>query len=201
MAAGTPTQGVNWSFVGLGTLLLVLAVFGIDDALLRALVAAAVMLLTFYWSQPRQESEVESPVFEKLHEGRAGLDRRKYGRLRASTEGLLDFVREMNRIAIEGREGKLSQRHVQAEMDRLAASMRELIEDVRKSAGVPTPPESAKAPRPQVVIPKAQPPAQPPHGGRPGGPGGTGGTRGTGGTGGTGGTSGGGGGGPGPAQR
>ncbi len=166
MAERNPSQesGVNWGVVGFGIILLMLATSAIPDTLVRVLAAAGIMALTFYWSRSRPEAEVENPVLDKLHDTQFGLDRRKYGRLRSSTDRLLEHVREMNRIAVQGREGKLAPRHAQAELDRLAAAMRDLVEDVRRSAGVPTPMEdpAAKSAQPQVVIPKAQTgPAQP----------------------------------------
>ena len=73
---------------------------------------------------------------------------------------MLDNVRQMNKIAIDGREGRLSPRHAHAELDRLAAVMRDVIEEIRKAAGVPTPAEepaaqAGKGPQPAVVLPKA----------------------------------------------
>ncbi len=161
MAERKPTQeaSVNWAVVGFGIILLMLATAAIADTLLRVLAAAGIMALTFYWSQSRPEAELENPLLEQLHDKQFGLDRRKYGRLRSSTDRLLEQVRQMNRIAVEGREGKLAPRHAQAELDRLAALMRDIVEDVRRCAGVPTPMEEkpAKSDQPQVVIPKARP--------------------------------------------
>jgi hypothetical protein len=162
MAEQKPTQesGVNWAIVGLGVIVLMLVNIAIDDNFLRALVTAIILLAIVFWSQSRTELEVENPLLDQLHDvSRHGLDRRKYGHLRASTDSLLGQVRQMNRIAVEGREGKLAQRHAQAELDRIAAKMRDLVDDIRKTAGVPTPMEAARArekpAQPQVVIPKA----------------------------------------------
>lgn len=154
----SPDGGINWGVVGFGIILLMLATSAIPDTLLRVLAAAGIMVLTFLWSRSRPEAEIENPVLDKLHDSHFGLDRRKYGRLRSSTDRILEHVREMNRIAVQGREGKLAPRHAQAELDRLAAAMRDLVEDVRRSAGVPTPMEqpSSRSDKPQVVIPKAQ---------------------------------------------
>jgi len=162
MAEKEPTQGsgINYAVVGFGIIFLVLVVAAIPDTFLRVLAAAAIMLVTFWWSQSRQEPDVENPLMEQLHEKQYGLDRRKYGHLRSSTDNLLDHVRQMNRIAIEGREGKLAPRHAQAELDRLAAKMRDVVDDIRKTAGIPTPMESAardKSAQPEIVIPKAVP--------------------------------------------
>lgn len=131
--------GVNWPTVAIGGLLLILAVASINDVFLRVLAAALILLLTFYMTQSSQEVEVTNPLVDELRTQKQGLDRRKYGRLRANTDKLLEYVREMNRIAIQGREGKISQRHAHAELDRIGAVMRDLIDEVRKSAGVPTP--------------------------------------------------------------
>lgn len=171
MAAGTPSRGseINTAFVGLGVIFLVLAVFAIrdDQVFFRVLVAAGIMLLTFRFAITSTEPELDNPVLEQLHSQQYGLDRRKYGHLRASTDNLLDHVRQMNRIAVEGREGKLAPRHAQAELDRIAAKMRDLVDDIRKTAGVPTPegsavPRAAQAPKPEVVIPRAQQPEDAP---------------------------------------
>ncbi len=164
----SPDGSVNWGVVGFGVILLMLATSAIPDTLLRVLAASGIMVLTFLWSRSRPEAEIENPVLDKLHDAHFGLDRRKYGRLRSSTDRMLEHVREMNRIAVQGREGKLAPRHAQAELDRLAAAMRDLVEDVRRSAGIPTPMEqpAARSEKPQVVIPKAhtapEPPSRPP---------------------------------------
>ena len=69
----------------------------------------------------------------------AGLDRRRYGRLRAHTDVMLDNVRAMNRLAVDARQGKMTQRLANAELDRLAEKIRTQVSDVRKTAGIPTP--------------------------------------------------------------
>ena len=139
---------------------MVLAILAIPDRLVSAPVAAFILGLTFYMAHQKQETEVENPLLDELRAKKTGLDRRKYGRLRSSTDRLLDNVRTMNRIAIDGREGKLSPRHAHAELDRLAAKMGDLIDDIRKSAGIPTPPEEpsqvGRVVQPQVVLPKAK---------------------------------------------
>ena len=156
---GQPGQ-LNWTVVAFGGLLLVLAILAIPDRLVSAPVAAFILGLTFYMAHQKQETEVENPLLDELRAKKTGLDRRKYGRLRSSTDRLLDNVRTMNRIAIDGREGKLSPRHAHAELDRLAAKMGDLIDDIRKSAGIPTPPEEpsqvGRVVQPQVVLPKAK---------------------------------------------
>ena len=156
---GQPGQ-VNWTVVAFGGLLMVLAILAIPDRLVSAPVAAFILGLTFYMAHQKQETEVENPLLDELRAKKTGLDRRKYGRLRSSTDRLLDNVRTMNRIAIDGREGKLSPRHAHAELDRLAAKMGDLIDDIRKSAGIPTPPEEpsqvGRVVQPQVVLPKAK---------------------------------------------
>ncbi len=164
MAASKPRPDTspNWAVVGLGMLLLVLCVAAIPDIILRAIVAAIIMGGTFYLAQSREEPQVENPLLEQLRtQTHEGLDRRKYGRLRSRTDRLLEQVRQMNRIAIEGREGKLSPRHAHAELDRIAALMRDTVDEIRKSAGVPTPIEkpastrTGKVVQPQVVLPRA----------------------------------------------
>lgn len=161
MAERGPSQdsGTNWPVVAVGGLILALAVAAIDDSLVRVIVAVAVLSLTLYLSQPRAEMEVENPLLDELRAHKHGLDRRKYGRLRSYTERLLDHIRHMNQVAIEGREGKIAPRHAHAELDRIAAMMRDTIDDIRKSAGVPTPTETpaeraAKQSQPKIVLPK-----------------------------------------------
>lgn len=154
-------SGINWAVVGAGAILMALAVASIQDQVFwRVLVALAILGLTVYWSRSRQEPIVENPLFEQLHSQQHGLDRRKYGRLRSTTEDLLEFIRQMNRVAVEGREGKLSPRHTQAELDRLAAKLRDIVEEIRKTAGVPTPLAEPRPgnrpPQPKIVIPKAR---------------------------------------------
>lgn len=161
MAERGPSQdsGINWPVVAIGGLILALAVAAISESIVRVIVAVAVFSFTLYLAQPRAEVEIENPLLEELRAQKHGLDRRKYGRLRTYTERLLDQVRHMNRIAIEGREGKIAPRHAHAELDRIAAMMRDTIDDIRKSAGVPTPTDtptegSAKPNQPKIVLPK-----------------------------------------------
>ncbi len=154
-----PQQGTstNWAGVGLAGLLLVLAVVVLENQIVRALVALGALLLAVYMSQQaaQEEPEVENPLLEQLRDSRKGLDRRKYGRLRAYTDRLLEHVRTMNRLAVDARQGKMSQRHAHAELDRLAAMMRDVVDEVRKAAGVPTPVKDlAPSPKPQVVFPR-----------------------------------------------
>jgi hypothetical protein len=153
-------SGTNWIVVGAGALFLALAVLAFNDPLLRAVAAVVVFIAAFVMARPRDDSTIENPLLEQLRTHKDGLDRRKYGRLRSTTERLLDNVRQMNKIAIDGREGRLSPRHAHAELDRLAAVMRDVIDEIRKAAGVPTPaeepgPRSGKVAQPSVVLPKA----------------------------------------------
>jgi len=164
MAEHDPTQdpGTNWAVVGLGVITLMLVNLALPDLFLRAMASAIIMLATVFWSQSRPETDVENPLLDQLHDVKQhGLDRRKYGHLRSSTNHLLDHVRQMNRIAVEGREGKLAPRHAQAELDRLASKMRDMVEDIRKTAGIPTPMDTARSreepAKPDIVIPKATP--------------------------------------------
>jgi hypothetical protein len=164
MAEQEPTQdpGTNWAVVGLGAIVLMLVNLALPDLFLRAMASAIVLLATVFWSQTKPEAGIENPLLDQLHDVKMhGLDRRKYGHLRSSTDNLLDHVRQMNRIAVEGREGKLAPRHAQAELDRLTSKMRDMVDDIRKTAGVPTPMDAASSreptAKPDVVIPKAAP--------------------------------------------
>jgi hypothetical protein len=153
--------GTNWVVVGAGALFLALAVLAFEHPILRAIVAIVVFIGTFFMARSREETLIENPLLDQLRTQKQGLDRRKYGRLRSTTERLLENVRQMNRIAIDGREGRLSPRHASAELDRLSALMRDVIDDIRKAAGVPTPTEEhsarpGKVVQPHVVLPKAQ---------------------------------------------
>ncbi|UCF20078.1 MAG: hypothetical protein JSU87_01315 [Gemmatimonadota bacterium] len=166
MAEGKPTQdtGINWAVVAIGTLALAIAVGMADSALIRVVAAVVIFVATIYMSRTREEAIVENPLLDQLRSQQQGLDRRKYGRLRSSTDRLLDHVRRMNRIAIDGREGRMAPRHAQAELDRLAGLMKDAIDDVRKSAGVPTPTEvpgerAGKVVQPKIVFPKGRPPS------------------------------------------
>lgn len=164
-------SGVNWPVVLLGVLALLVVVYVIPDPLIRTIAAAVISIGTVYVAQSGQEQVIENPVFEQLHSHHVeGLDRRKYGSLRTHTERLLEHVRRMNHIAVDGREGKIAPRHAQAELDRLAGMMKELVDDIRKTAGVPTPMREAgsKASQPQIVMPKpADEPSEPSRGDRP----------------------------------
>jgi hypothetical protein len=168
MAEGKPSQdlNINWAVVGVGALALAVAVSLADQPALRVIAAVVILIAVIYMARVREEQIVENPLLEQLRNQTDGLDRRKYGRLRSSTDRLLDHVRRMNRIAIDGREGRMSPRHAQAEMDRLAALMRDAIDDIRKTAGVPTPQDTAgeragKAVQPKIVFPKGREPSGP----------------------------------------
>ena len=147
---------VNWGGVIVGGVLLALIVVAVQSPLLRVVAAITAFVMTIYISQRREERQVESPLLSQIQQPRPGLDRRKYGRLRKSTQLLLAQVREMNRIAVDARSGKISQRHAHAELDRVADKMRNLVDVVRKAAGIPTPvadrrPGPGGAPRPRPV--------------------------------------------------
>jgi len=159
MAEGKPAgdSSVNWPIVGLGVIALLVVVFVVPSPMTRTLLAAVIMVLTVYVAQSREEAVVENPLFEHLHASHGeGLDRRKYGRLRTHTDRLLEHVRQMNRLAVEGREGKIAPRHAQAELDRLSEMMKDLVDEVRKTAGVPTPQgdPGKRQSQPQIVMPK-----------------------------------------------
>lgn len=162
MPEDTPTQSgdTNWIVVAIGAGILAAAVAAAEESLLLRVVAAvAILAATVYMSRPREEQVVDNPLLDQLRDQKPGLDRRKYGRLRQHTERLLDHVRQMNRIAIDGRAGKVQPRHAHAEMDRLAALMRDNVDEIRKAAGVPTPleePAQARKVQPNVVLPKGQ---------------------------------------------
>jgi hypothetical protein len=153
-------SSTNWFVVALGALIVAVAVLAVDQPLVRAVAVLVGFGLTIFFARAREEPRVENPLLDQLRSTQKGLDRRKYGRLRSTTDRLLENVRQMNRIAIDGREGRLSPRHAHAELERLAAVMRDIIDDCRKSAGVPTPveePDNGPAKVvPKVVLPKAQ---------------------------------------------
>jgi hypothetical protein len=151
------TGVINWAVVMFGGILLALAIIVLPDPFLRVLAVLIIYVFVIYLSQAREEPEVENPLLDKIQEKSGGLDRRKYGRLRSTTDRMLDQVRDMNRVAVEGREGKIAPRHAHAELDRMAATLREMTDEIRKSAGVPTPPEKAapSVSSQQVVMPKA----------------------------------------------
>ncbi len=131
---------INWGAVVLAALVMVLAVALVPNTILRTGVALAAFLWGIRLSQARPyDTEIENPLLEAARGRSEGLDRRRYGRLRASTEHFLDQVRAMNRLAIDAREGKLTQRHASVQLDRMTESMRDLVVDIRKNAGVPTP--------------------------------------------------------------
>ncbi len=161
MGEGTTSQdaGINWVIVVIGALILAAAVAAFEGVMVRVLAAVFILAATVYMARPREEQLVDNPLLEQLRDQKPGLDRRKYGRLRQHTERLLDHVRQMNRIAVDGRAGKVAPRHAHAEMDRLAALMRDIVEEIRKAAGVPTPvqePGEQRKSQPQIVLPKGQ---------------------------------------------
>lgn len=152
-------SGVNWTGVAVGGLLLALVVAVIEPLAFRVVAAVAALVLTIYISHTREEREIENPLLEQVRQKSQGLDRRKYGRLRNQTERFLENVRQMNRIAVDARSGKVSQRHAHGEIDRLASKMRELVDEIRKAAGIPTPTGESRRRQRRVVEPG---------GGRPG---------------------------------
>jgi hypothetical protein len=145
----------NWAVVMFGGMLLALAILVVPDPFLRVLAVLVIYVAVIYVSQAKEEPELDNPLLEQLRPQSTGLDRRKYGRLRSSTDRMLDQVRDMNRVAVEGREGKIAPRHAHAELDRLAAGLRDMIDEIRKSAGVPTPTEeTTPSGSQQIVMPK-----------------------------------------------
>ena len=153
---------INWGAVLLGATVLALGVAFLQDMIVRVLFAVIVFVGVFNLIKPAApDPELENPVLDKLREPNTGLDRRKYGRLRAYTDRLLEHVRAMNRMAVDARQGKVSHRHASAELDRLAEMMRGVISEIRKAAGVPTPVTeleslASKRPQPQVIMPKSR---------------------------------------------
>lgn len=137
---------VNWSGVIVGGILLVLIVGAVHSILIRCVATAVAFAVTVYASQRWEEREIENPILRQIRQKRPGLDRRKYGRLRAATDDLLQQIREMNRVAVDARSGKISQRHAHVELDRVADKMRGLVSVIRKAAGVPTPVRDAPSP-------------------------------------------------------
>ena len=79
-------SGTNWFVVIAGALFLALAVVAFDNPLLRAAAAVVVFIGAFIMARPRDESALETPLLEQLRTHKDGLDRRKYGRLRSTTE-------------------------------------------------------------------------------------------------------------------
>ncbi len=150
--------GINWTGIVLGTILVAMIAGGLQPIVPRVLAVMIVTLVTVYLSIERESTEVENPVLEQMRGGASGLDRRKYGRLRSQTDKLLDHIRRMNRIAVDAREGKVTQAHARSEIDRIAEMMRDQIDDIRKAAGVPTPVVDPSATSGRVVRPRGQSP-------------------------------------------
>ncbi len=145
----------NWAGVALGAVLLAFVVFAIGSVFLRVVAAVGVLALTFYLTQVREANNVAD--LSMLSESDFGLDRRKYGRLRDTTNQLLDNVRRMNQIGVDARAGKITQRHANAELDRLAAVLRDLVPEIRKAAGIPTPVVQRRPTTGRVISPANRP--------------------------------------------
>ena len=159
-ATPPPQPQVNWAGVLLAAAVMVMAVALIGNVFVRVVVSLIAFLGAFQLVRPTAaEPDVEQPLVYKTRGAGEGLDRRKYGKLRAYTQRLLEHVRSMNRLAVDARQGKMTHRHAHAELDRLAEMMRGVVAEVRKAAGVPTPSTSRdslreKRPQPQVAMPK-----------------------------------------------
>lgn len=130
---------INWGTVIIIAAIMAPIVFVVDNPVLRTGVAIVALLIGIQVIVAGAETEVDNPLLQKLHESTHGLDRRKYGRLRAYTDRFLDHVRAMNRTAIDARQGKMTPHHATAELDRISQHMDSVMEEIRKSAGVPTP--------------------------------------------------------------
>ena len=155
------TAQVNWGAVMLAAAVLVLATALVNNVVMRTLMALVAFMWAFSLMRPTApETDVQTPMLDKLRSEGQGLDRRKYGRLRAYTDRILEHVRAMNRLAVDARQGKVTRRHAIAEMDRLTEMMRGVVQEIRKAAGIPTPAASLststseKKPQPQVIMPK-----------------------------------------------
>ncbi len=158
MTSNGPLQkgGVNWAGVALGAVLLALVVFAIGSVFLRVVAAVGVLALTFYLTQVREAKNVAD--LSLLSESDVvGLDRRKYGRLRDTTNHCLEKIRRMNQIGVDARAGKITQRHANAELDRLAAILRDLVPEIRKAAGIPTPVVQRRPTTGRVISPANRP--------------------------------------------
>ncbi len=157
MTSNGPLQrgDVNWAGIALGAVLLALLVAVIGSVLLRVVAAVGVLALTFYLTQVREANNIAD--LSMLSESDVGLDRRKYGRLRDTTNQLLTNVRTMNQIGVDARAGKITQRHANVELDRLAAMLLDLIQEIRKAAGVPTPVVQRRPTTGRVISPANRP--------------------------------------------
>ncbi len=157
MTSNGPLQrgDVNWAGIALGAVLLALLVAVIGSVLLRVVAAVGVLALTFYLTQVREANNIAD--LSMLSESDVGLDRRKYGRLRDTTNQLLNNVRRMNQIGVDARAGKITQRHANVELDRLAAMLLDLIQEIRKAAGVPTPVVQRRPTTGRVISPANRP--------------------------------------------
>ncbi len=157
MTSNGPLQrgDVNWAGIALGAVLLALLVAVIGSVLLRVVASVGVLALTFYLIQVREANNIAD--LSMLSESDVGLDRRKYGRLRDTTSQLLENVRRMNQIGVDGRAGKITQRHANVELDRIAATLRDLIQEIRKAAGVPTPVVQRRPTTGRVISPANRP--------------------------------------------
>ncbi len=147
---------VNWAGIALGAVLLALLVAVIGSVLLRVVASVGVLALTFYLIQVREANNIAD--LSMLSESDVGgLDRRKYGRLRDTTNQLLENVRRMNQIGVDARAGKITQRHANTELDRIAATLRDLVQEIRKSAGIPTPVVQRRPTTGRVISPANRP--------------------------------------------
>ena len=157
MTSNGPLQrgDLNWAGIALGAVLLALLVAVIGSVLLRVVAAVGVLALTFYLTQVREANNIAD--LSMLSESDVGLDRRKYGRLRDTTNQLLNNVRRMNQIGVDARAGKITQRHANVELDRLAAMLLDLIREIRKAAGVPTPVVQRRPTTGRVISPANRP--------------------------------------------
>ncbi len=158
MTSNGPLQrgDLNWAGIALGAVLLALLVAVIGSVLLRVVAAVGILALTFYLTQVREANNMAD--LSMLSESDVGgLDRRKYGRLRDTTNQLLENVRRMNQIGVDARAGKITQRHANVELDRLAATLRDLVQEIRKSAGIPTPVVERRPTTGRVISPANRP--------------------------------------------
>jgi hypothetical protein len=65
----------------------------------------------------------------------AGADRRRYHRLRAQTDVLLDRVRQMNRVAAQARAGRRPPDDAEEELNRIEEEVYLLVPELRRAAG------------------------------------------------------------------
>ncbi len=121
----------------------------VDNATLRLYAGLALFILIGWMFAKTPVSEVISNLPEQLK-------RRRYPRMRKQVQLLLEEVRRLNWMAVDGHRGFRNRDEALTEMDAIEDRMRDIVGEIRREAGVASD-EPDQEPAPQDEAPGSTP--------------------------------------------